>query len=101
MARKFKHMLVFVIAVFITVMSSIILPLLSYVNPQSLNNINMKFANADVGVYDLSEGDKVSLVGEWEFYWDKHLVSQGLENEIPDSIVDMPSPWSAYEIHDE
>ncbi len=97
MTKRFKQTVICIIAVFVTLLCSIMLPLLSYISPQSLNNINIKSAYSNVYGYNLTKGDKVSLVGEWEFYWNKHIVSDGIEEETPDLLVEVPSSWTVYE----
>ncbi len=81
------------------VLISIILPLLSYVKPEAINNFDFKSAYANLSGYDLSETGPISLVGEWEFYWDEHIVTENSERNIPDLYMDIPSAWTAYEIN--
>ncbi len=95
---RFKQFVICFIALFLTVISSTVLPLISYIQPQLLNNLSFKNAQADVGAYDISGGDIVSLAGEWQFFWDKHIVSDGLQNEEPDLYVDVPSAWTLRKI---
>ncbi len=101
MSKRFKQTVFCIAAVFFTALCSIILPLLSYISPQTLNNTNIKTAYANVYGYNLTKGEKVSLVGEWEFYWNKHIVSDALENENPDMLVEIPSSWTIYELNGE
>lgn len=97
-SKLFKKNVICVIAVFVTLLLSIILPFLSYVSPEKLNNIDIKSATANVSKYNLSSDKSVLLGGEWEFYWDKHIVSQKLSEIEPDLYVDVPSSWTSYEI---
>ncbi len=98
MKVSFKQTVICIIAAAVTVFTSILLPFLSYVSPQSLNDLNIKEANALVKDYNLSEGDSVSLAGEWEFYWNKHIITNGLKDFSPDLIVEVPSSWTTYKI---
>ncbi len=101
MSKRFKQTVICIVAVFLTAFCSILLPFLSYVSPQTLNNTNIKGAYANVYGYNLTKGEEVSLVGEWEFYWNKHIVSDGLENETADLLVEIPSSWTIYESNGE
>ncbi len=99
MTKRFNQTVICFFAVFITVLCSIILPLLSYVEPLALNNINIKSGYANIYGYDYAAGDKVSLVGEWEFYWNKHIISDSFSDAEPDLLVEVPSSWTVYELN--
>ena len=99
MSTNFKRNIIFVVTIMVTVMACIILPLLSYINPAILNNVKIIGANTDVKKFDITDGNSVSLAGEWEFYWNKHLVSENIEERNPDLYVSVPSSWTGYEIN--
>lgn len=99
MSNTFKRNVIFVIAVMVTVISCIILPFLSYVSPEVFNNVKVNSAVADVKDYNFSAGESVSLAGEWEFYWGKHIVTDNIQNAVPDLYIDAPSSWTGYEIN--
>ncbi len=101
MTNFFKRNVLFVITVTLTVLACIMLPFFSYVNAGVFNNGGFSSAYADVGSYDFSNGDTVSLVGEWEFYWGKHIVTDNITNAQPDLYVDVPSSWTLYKIDGE
>jgi len=42
--------------------------------------------------------DKLHLDGEWEFYWNKFLVTDDELGAIPDCIMKVPDEWSHYNI---
>ncbi len=98
MSLNFKRNTIFVITVMLTVLACIILPLISYINPALLDNLKIVSARADVSDYNFSDGDRVSLAGEWEFYWNKHIVSDNITEKNPDLFVSVPSSWTGYEI---
>ncbi len=98
MSKLFKNNIIFVIAVSITVLSSIILPLASYINHESLNSAGISSGISNVSKYDLSKGETVALSGEWEFYWGEHIISENAKVREPDLYVDIPSSWTTYEI---
>lgn len=99
MSANFKRNAIFAVTLMVTVFACIILPFLSYVNPGVFNNTKIVSAVADVGNYNLSEGESVSLAGEWEFYWNKHIVSRNISDAQPDLYVSVPSSWTDYEIN--
>ena len=101
MSLNFRKNILFIIALMLTVFACIILPFLSYTNPAALNNLKIVSARADVSGYDFSEGDSVSLAGEWEFYWGKHIVSDDISACEPDLYVNVPSSWTGYELDGE
>lgn len=99
MSLNFKRNVTFVIAFMITVFLCIVLPFLSYINPALLNNLKIIGATADVSEYKLSQGESVALAGEWEFYWNKHIISNNISSRKPDLYVSVPSSWTGYEIN--
>ena len=98
MSSAFKKNTLFVVMVMITVLACIILPFISYVNPGIYNSVKIFGAQADVEGYDFSNGDTVSLAGEWEFFWNKHIVTEKLKEAEPDLYVSVPSSWTQYEL---
>ncbi len=98
MSNVFKKNVVFVIALMITVFSCIILPFLSYVSPGVFDNVKVNFGVVDIKNYNFSGDESANLAGEWEFYWGKHIVTDGIKGVEPDLYVSVPSSWTSYEI---
>ncbi len=42
-----------------------------------------------------------SLSGEWEFFYNRHIVSGGEENPVPDGMIKMPGRWTGKKINGE
>ena len=84
---------------FLTVVAGSSLPFLSSLLPDVINKVKLTSAIADVGKYDLDNGDSAYLSGEWEFFWGQHIVSDNINNPQPDSYVQVPSSWTTYEIN--
>ncbi|MBR5441493.1 MAG: histidine kinase [Clostridia bacterium] len=99
MSKKFGQGALCAVIIIISVLISISLPLLSILNPQAINNFDFKDARADLAEYNLQEVGMVSLAGEWEFYWNKRLVTGNSNSESPDLYIDVPSALTAYEIN--
>ncbi|MGB4661495.1 MAG: GHKL domain-containing protein [Mobilitalea sp.] len=45
--------------------------------------------------------DKLHLDGEWEFYWNKFLITDNELGATPDCIIQVPDEWSHYRINGE
>ena len=99
LSKGFKKNLIVFIAILLTFLAGTFLPFFSRLLPEYINEVNFTGAQANVGRYDLSSGDRVYLTGEWEFYWDEHIVSEQSNRTAPDLYVDVPSAWTAYEIN--
>lgn len=99
MTDKFKQNLIVFVSVLLTVLAGISLPFLSSLLPDVINKVKLTSAIADVGKYDLDNGDSAYLSGEWEFFWDKHIVSENINNPQPDAYIQVPSSWTTYEIN--
>lgn len=51
----------------------------------------------DMKEMPLSDNRSLSLEGTWEFYWNKWIVTDSLEDAVSDAIVPVPSVWSRYD----
>lgn len=96
---KFKRNLIVFLAVLLTMTAGLSLPFFSALLPEFINKVNLTSAVADVQKYDLDNGERVYLSGEWEFFWDKHIISDIEKNPEPDAYVQIPSSWTTYEIN--
>ncbi|MFA9422064.1 MAG: GHKL domain-containing protein [Sedimentibacter sp.] len=52
-------------------------------------------------LYTNNVDKKIYLDGQWEFYWEKFIVSDNEQNTKPDLIMDVPDEWSHYKINEE
>lgn len=84
---------------FLTVVAGISLPFFSNLLPGIIDKAKLTSAIADVGEYDLDNGDSAYLSGEWEFFWGQHIISDNINNARPDAYVQVPSSWTTYEIN--
>ena len=96
---KFKKNLIVFLAVLFIMIASLFLPFFSALLPGFINKANLTSAVADVGEYDLDGRERVYLSGEWEFFWNKHLISDKIENPECDAFVQIPSSWTTYKIN--
>ncbi len=98
---KFKKNLIIFVSVFLTVFAGFFLPFTSTFVPELFNSGKVYSAIADVGNYDLDDGDFAYLSGEWEFFWGEHIISDNLREIQADAFVQVPSSWTTYTINGE
>lgn len=55
----------------------------------------------DLEAWDAEQKDLIQLNGEWEFYWDRLLYFNELQNAKPDLLGTVPSAWNKYMINNE
>ena len=99
MAVKFKKNVITFIAILLTIVMGTGLAFLSTFLPEYINEVNLVGAFADVGRYDLNAGERVYLAGEWEFFWNQHIVSEKTGSIENGSFVQVPASWTTYEIN--
>lgn len=51
-------------------------------------------STVDLRGVDFNTGEPIFLDGEWEFFWQKLLVTDHLEGEEPDGLMSVPSYWT-------
>ena len=52
----------------------------------------------DLSSRDIDGGDFSYLTGNWEFFWQKHIVTDNDAEALPDLIINVPSSWTDYTI---
>ncbi len=97
MSKRFKINLLAFFSIILTVVSAFILPFLSQNFPDNFNEVNLTEKGADLTEYNLSSEKEIYLTGAWEFFWDKHIISDKINNPQPDMYVDVPSSWTTYD----
>lgn len=60
-----------------------------------------KAVDAVLDLKNLSADEKIILDGEWEFYWNRLLVTISEKNARPDFLIKVPDYWTKYEIDGE
>ncbi len=99
MSKQVKIISISLLAIVMTLVSAFILPFLSQNFPDTLNKVSLTADVNDLSKYNLSEETEIYLTGEWEFFWDKHIISDNNNKKIPpDSLVQIPSSWTSYKI---
>ena len=99
MRKGFKKFVCLFIAIFLTAVFSLILPFLSTYAPEKLNKLRISSGSADLSDFQADSQKAVYLSGEWEFYREKLLISDGFSDiPEPDLYISVPSSWTEYEI---
>ncbi len=101
MTEKFKKHLIAFVAIILTISIGMSLAFFTRFLPELINRVNLLSATADMGKYNLSSGESVYLTGEWEFFWDQHIISDNLKKAEPDIFVNVPASWTTYKINGE
>ncbi len=55
--------------------------------------------NANIHLSNLADGERAVLDGEWEFYWNRFLVTKPQQEDVPDFLIHVPDYWSKYKIN--
>ncbi len=97
MSKSFKCSLLAFFAVILTVICAFSLPFLSKHFPETLSKVNLSDASVDLYKYSVNDKQAIYLTGEWEFFWNKHIVSGGMTDAMRDAVVQLPSSWTTYE----
>lgn len=101
MTDKFKKNIIAFIAILFTVIMGVCLPFLSQFLPDYINAVNLVGGFADVGKYNLGSNEPVYLSGEWEFFWNEHIITDKSSGIKSGCIVNVPASWTTYEINGE
>ncbi len=98
-SKGFKRVLIWFIAVLITVSSALVLPYLSRIEPQMLNKMIISSGRGDASNLKMNKTKIISLSGEWEFYLGRFIVSENNMPANPDLYIQVPSSWTDYKLN--
>jgi sensor histidine kinase YesM len=101
-SRKTKtiSVLVFFISTILSVILAFYLPMVSYFLPKAAEAMGVEYEK-EKPTYSIFSDKAVYVTDDWEFYWNKLLITEPVEKAAPDLIVDLPSAWTTYQINDE
>ena len=54
--------------------------------------------NGSIGLSGISSGQSLVLDGNWEFYWNRLIVTNPERNAAPDFLIRVPDYWSRYKL---
>ena len=98
MSEKFKQVLVAFFAILFTAVLGISLPFFSTYTPELVNKLNISDAQANLKNYDFEKEKALYLTGEWQFFWNQHIISEGIDNPVTDFYIQVPSSWTTYDL---
>lgn len=98
MSKGFKRLLIWFIAVVITVSGALVLPYLSRIEPQKLNKMVISSGTGNAASLKLNKTKAITLSGEWEFYLGRFIVSENFTPSEPDLYIQVPSSWTDYKL---
>lgn len=101
MSDKFKQLLVCFFAILLTAIIGASMPFFSTYTPDLFNKLNISSAVANLNKYDFEKEEVVYLTGEWQFFWDEHIVSEKKQNTNTNFFVQVPSSWTTYDLNGE
>lgn len=99
--QKIVSISVFLLSVIITAILAFWLPMISYFLPQMAQTMGIEYKKEKEPTYSIFSDKAVYVTDDWEFYWNKLIITEGIENIKPDLIVDLPSAWTTYQINEE
>lgn len=79
----------------------LIFPLSSLFTHQLHNSPVIENGVIDLSGYDFRSRKELPLDGEWEFYWQKWLVTDRHPTGNPDFMIRVPRPWNWYRLNGE
>ncbi len=99
MSKKFKQVLISFFAILLTLAIGTTLPFLSTYVPSLLNEVNIASASADLGKYAFGKDSSVYLSGEWQFFWNEHIVTDKKTDLNTENYIQVPASWTTYKIN--
>ncbi len=99
MSKKFKQMLISLFAILLTFAIGTTLPFFSSYAPDLLNEVNISSAEADLGKYTSKKDVSVYLSGEWQFFWNEHIITEKKVISESANYIQVPASWTDYEMN--
>lgn len=96
--KKCRKCIFFILVALI--MSPIFLyPLSSMFTHQIHNSPRVENGEIDLSGFDFRSKKELPLDGDWEFYWQKWLVTDQLPSGQPDFMIRVPNQWNWYKLN--
>ena len=97
---KIRQFVIFLLAIIITGSVAFSLPITSYYLPALSESLGISIKHENQK-YSLIDDAAVYITDGWEFYWNKLLITDSLNHQKEDLIVDLPVSWTTLEINGE
>ncbi len=95
MKRKPKILLYFLLTLAAVVVGTLDFPFAANILA-GFKGVYSENAAVDLKGIDIDGGRRVYLQGDWEFYWDTLLITDGVKDKKPNAVVTVPSSWTGY-----
>lgn len=82
-----------------TILPIFFFPLASRQTHKIHNSPQVRDGVLDLSGYDFRSRRELPLDGEWEFYWQKWLITDGLPAGEPDMMINVPGHWNKYRLN--
>ena len=99
-SKRIQKAIVFSFSFIITAILAFWLPVSSYFLPELAEYAGIELKKEKQN-YSMFSDDAIYITDEWEFYWDKLLITDNDNTSKPDLTVDLPTPWTTYQINGE
>lgn len=90
---------VYFILLALTMLPIFLFPLVSRQSHLIYNSPQVRNGVLDLAGYDFQSREELPLDGEWEFYWQKWLVTDNLPAGEPDMMIHVPCHWTRYSLN--
>jgi sensor histidine kinase YesM len=90
--------LLFIAALIISILPIFLIPILGNNTTHKNNQPFISNGTLDVKGYNFEGNTGIPLVGTWEFFWNKWLITDKQQNAVADSLIQVPSYWNEYPI---
>lgn len=100
MSKKTKtiSIIVFLVSTIITALLAFWLPMVSYFLPAAAESMGIEYEKETEPTYSIFSDKAVYVTDDWEFYWNKLIITEQLKGFEPDLIVSLPSAWTTYQL---
>lgn len=92
---------VFFLLLALTMLPIPLFPMTSRLTHEIHNSPRVVNGAIDLAGYDFKSNRELPLDGEWEFYWKKWLVTDGIKEREPDMMIKVPGTWNRYRLNGE
>ncbi len=103
MNKKTKtiSVIIFLVSIVITATLAFLLPADSYFLPKAAEAMGVEYQEEEAPTYSIFSDKAVYVTDEWEFYWNKLIITDQQKELVPDLTVNLPSAWTTYQINGE
>lgn len=97
--RVWRNQFCFITVLLFVICLTVGVFLVSHFHSRILREPCIRQGVLDLAGWDPDECDVIHLDGQWEFFWDRWIVSEGLESGDSDGLFFVPDKWSNYRLN--